>query len=87
MKLVDEFKIQAGNIKVISAKAEKELYCHDIGDVPLVMTKAFFNTLPDFVVQPKTTDEIQKVLAFANDRNIPVIVRGAASWGFGGVSG
>jgi FAD/FMN-containing dehydrogenase len=85
MKLEDAFKIHAGDIKVISKKAEKEMYSHDIGDVPLVMTKAFFSTLPDFVVQPQTAEDIQRVLAFANDRKIPVIPRGAASWGFGGV--
>ena len=51
----------------------------------LIMTKTLFKTLPDFVVQPKNVDEIKKVLAFANDHKIPVVPRGAASWGFGGV--
>jgi len=49
------------------------------------MTKIFFETQPEFVVQPQCIDEIQKVLAFAHERKIPVIARGAASWGFGGV--
>ncbi len=61
------------------------MYSHDIGDVPAFMTKMLFITQPSFVVQPKNIEEIQKVLAFANERNIPVIPRGAASWGFGGV--
>ncbi len=30
-------------------------------------------------------EEIRKVLAFASERKVPVIPRGAASWGFGGV--
>jgi FAD/FMN-containing dehydrogenase/ferredoxin len=85
MKLAEEFKKIAGNIKIIDKDEEKEIYSHDIGDVPTIMTKTFFEIQPDFVVQPKSVDEIKQVLAFANARKVPVIPRGAASWGFGGV--
>jgi len=61
------------------------MYSHDIGDVPHIMTQIFFKTQPDFVVQPQNVDEIRQVLDFAHARKIPVIARGAASWGFGGV--
>src|SRR5271157_1441914 len=82
---VDEFRKIAGDIKIIDKVAEREQYSHDIGDLPAIMTKTLFTTMPDFVVQPKSIDEIKKVLAFANDHKIPVVPRGAASWGFGGV--
>jgi FAD/FMN-containing dehydrogenase/ferredoxin len=85
MKLVEEFKKIAGDIKIIDKEEEKEMYSHDIGDVPTIMTKTFFNIQPDFVVQPKSAEEIKKVLGFANEKKVPVIPRGAASWGFGGV--
>ncbi len=85
MKLVEEFKKIAGDIKIIDKEEEKEMYSHDIGDVPTIMTKTFFEIQPDFVVQPKSADEIKKVLQFANQHKVPVIPRGAASWGFGGV--
>ena len=85
MKLVEEFKKIAGDIKIIDKEEEKEMYSHDIGDVPTIMTKTFFNIQPDFVVQPKNAEEIKKVLEFANEKKVPVIPRGAASWGFGGV--
>jgi FAD/FMN-containing dehydrogenase/ferredoxin len=85
MKTLDEFRKMAGNPRIIDKAAEREMYSHDIGDLPPIMTKTFFETLPDFVVQPKSIDEIRKVLAFANDGKIPVIPRGTASWGFGGV--
>ncbi len=85
MKPEDEFRTIAGGIKIIGSAAEKDMYSHDIGDVPHIMTQTFFQTQPDFVVQPQSIDEIQKVLAFAHERKIPVIARGAASWGFGGV--
>ena len=82
---VDEFRKTAGDIKIIDKVTEREQYSHDIGDLPPIMTKTLFKTLPDFVVQPKNVDEIKKVLVFANDHKIPVVPRGAASWGFGGV--
>ena len=81
----DEFRKTVGDIKIIDKFAEREQYSHDIGDLPAIMTKTLFKTLPDFVVQPKNVDEIKRVLIFANDHKIPVVPRGAASWGFGGV--
>ncbi|HEY9162641.1 MAG TPA: FAD-binding protein [Desulfomonilia bacterium] len=83
--LAQDFKKAEGDIKVIDRIEELETYSHDIGDVPQIMTKTFFKTMPDFVVQPRNVVEIQKVLKFANDKKFPVIARGAASWGFGGV--
>ena len=85
MKPEEDFKKSAGDIKIIATDAEKDIYSHDIGDVPHVMTKTFFQTQPDFVVQPQSTEEIARVLSYASERKIPVIPRGAASWGFGGV--
>jgi FAD/FMN-containing dehydrogenase/NAD-dependent dihydropyrimidine dehydrogenase PreA subunit len=85
MKLLEEFQKIAGDIKIIDKEEEKEMYSHDIGDVPTIMTKTFFKIQPDFVVQPKSAEEIKKVLEFANEKKVPVIPRGAASWGFGGV--
>ena len=85
MKLAEEFRKIAGDVRVLDKPAQREMYSHDIGDVPTLMTGTFFRTQPDFVVQPKNADEIKTVLQFANDRKIPVVPRGAASWGFGGV--
>lgn len=85
MKLIKEFKKVAGNLKTIDIKEEKLIYSHDIGDLPTIMTNTLFNIIPYFIVQPENEEDIKKVLSFANDKNIPVIPRGAASWGFGGV--
>ena len=85
MKMAEEFRKTAGNIRCFGKAEEREMYSHDIGDVPPIMTNTFFETQPDLVVQPRNVAEIKQVLAFANERKIPVIPRGAASWGFGGV--
>jgi len=81
----EELKKKLGDIRVLVKEAERESYSHDIGDIPPVLVKALYKILPDIVVQPKNTEEIQKVIKAANDLNIPVVPRGAASWGFGGV--
>lgn len=80
-----ELKQALGNIKTIESVSAREIYSHDIGDIPPMMSKALFKTMPDLVVQPENIDEISKVLAYANEHKISVIPRGAASWGFGGV--
>jgi FAD/FMN-containing dehydrogenase/NAD-dependent dihydropyrimidine dehydrogenase PreA subunit len=85
MKLAEEFRKIAGDVRILDKPAQREMYSHDIGDVPTIMTGTFFRTQPDFVVQPRNMEEIRKVLQFANDHKIPVVPRGAASWGFGGV--
>jgi FAD/FMN-containing dehydrogenase/NAD-dependent dihydropyrimidine dehydrogenase PreA subunit len=85
MMKTDELKTKLGNIKTLDRVEEREMYSHDIGDLPLIMTKTMFKILPDIVVQPQNADEIKKVVEIANGLKIPVVTRGAASWGFGGV--
>lgn len=85
MKLTKEFKKIAGDLKIIDTKDEKLIYSHDIGDLPSLLTNTLFNILPHFIVQPENEEDIKKIFRFANDKKIPVIPRGTASWGFGGV--
>jgi FAD/FMN-containing dehydrogenase/NAD-dependent dihydropyrimidine dehydrogenase PreA subunit len=81
----DDLRKNLGNLTVLEKAAERETYSHDIGDIPPVLTKMMFKILPDFVVQPKSIDDIVNVIKTANTMKVPVIPRGAASWGFGGV--
>ncbi|HEY94431.1 MAG TPA: FAD-binding protein [Dehalococcoidia bacterium] len=81
----EKLKKHLGNIKVIDSINEREMYSHDIGDIPHVMMKMLFRNMPDFVVQPKSFEEIQSILTFTHENKKPVTTRGAASWGFGGV--
>ena len=81
----EEIKKRLSNVKVIDSLNEREMYSHDIGDLPHVMMKMLFRNMPDYVVQPRNINEIQTILRFANEYKIPVTTRGAASWGFGGV--
>jgi FAD/FMN-containing dehydrogenase/NAD-dependent dihydropyrimidine dehydrogenase PreA subunit len=81
----DEFRKNIQNLTILDKAAERETYSHDIGDIPPVLTKLMFKIIPDFAVQPKSIGEIAEVVKLANKMKIPVIPRGAASWGFGGV--
>ena len=85
MKIAEDFGKIADGMRFMTRAEERAMYSHDIGDVPALMTGTFFRTQPDLVVQPRSVAEIQRVLAFANEHKLPVIPRGAASWGFGGV--
>ncbi len=84
MKKIDALKKILGDIKILDTLAEREMYSHDIGDIPPLMSRTLFKIMPDIVVQPKNVDEIVKVIKAGNEKKIPVTVRGAASWGFGG---
>lgn len=81
----EEFQKEIQSLKILDTAAERETYSHDIGDIPPVLTKLMFKIIPDFVVQPNSIDEISQVVKLANKMKIPVVPRGAASWGFGGV--
>jgi len=46
--------------------------------------KWFASHLPDVVVEPRSTEQVSRLLHFANERKIPVTARGA---GYGYVGG
>ena len=58
----EKLKTHLGNIKVIDSITEREMYSHDIGDLPPFMMKLLFRNMPDLVAQPRTIEEIQKIL-------------------------
>ena len=49
MKIAEEFKKIAGDIKIIEKKNEKLLYSRDIGDLPPLFSATFFRIVPDLV--------------------------------------
>jgi FAD/FMN-containing dehydrogenase len=60
------------------------LYSRDIADIPKITNIAFnFNALA--IIQPKSIEEINKVLLLCEKYEIPLIPRGAGTSGYGGV--
>jgi FAD/FMN-containing dehydrogenase len=41
-------------------------------------------SLPDVVLQPRREEHLLDIFALARDKKIPVTVRGAGTWGYGG---
>jgi glycolate oxidase len=63
--------------------AELGLYDRDAAPLP-ASAKWAFNPMPDVVVRPRTADQVRRVVRFAAKAGVPIIPRGAATWGFGG---
>jgi glycolate oxidase len=62
---------------------ELGLYDRDAAPLP-ASAKWAFNPRPDAVVRPRLADQVRKVVRFAAKAGVPVVPRGAATWGFGG---
>jgi Fe-S oxidoreductase/FAD/FMN-containing dehydrogenase len=76
--------IAAFDERVAFHKTERLLYSTDIGFLPAVATMQI-NTMPDAVVQPRTTDELKKLIDLAAKYNVPLVPRGGGTTGYGGV--
>jgi glycolate oxidase len=63
--------------------AELELYDRDAAPMP-PSSKWVFNPRPDVVVRPRNADQVLRVVRFATKAGVPIVPRGAATWGFGG---
>jgi len=72
-----------GEDRVTTDPFERMLYGHDLAPIP-PQALFLFKTLPDVVVRPLKTEEIIDIVKYAHRRKIPIVPRGAASWGFGG---
>ena len=66
--------------RITDDEFERRMYSHDIAPLPKEM-EAIFNTMPDFVVRPKSAKEVSKIIHVAQRKKLPVIPRGGASWG------
>jgi glycolate oxidase len=81
--IVEELALIVGEDYVTNELYERRLYDHDLAPLPTEVG-IIFKTLPDMVIIPKTTAEMEKVIKFSYENNIPVVPRGSASWGYGG---
>jgi glycolate oxidase len=63
---------------------ERRLYSHDVAALPK-MIEFGFKITPDLVIRPKSAKEISEIIKLAQKDNVPIIPRGGASWGLGGV--
>ena len=64
---------------------ERRLYSHDVGDVPMMIKPFIGKAVADAVVQPKTEEELVKLVKLAAEHRVPLVPRGKATSGYGGV--
>lgn len=63
---------------------ERMVYGHDVASLPAAVEKLVLK-LPDAVVQPENAEELIRLVKFARSKRIPLVPRGAATSGYGGV--
>ncbi len=64
---------------------ERKLYGHDIASLPGLVKPLLGNTIPDAVVQPEDEKELISLVRWGQENHIPLIPRGKATSGYGGV--
>ncbi|MCX5908167.1 MAG: FAD-binding oxidoreductase, partial [Deltaproteobacteria bacterium] len=84
-RILEDFCKRYPDLRVISDPEKLEYYRQDLNaDLPPLIQDLLFKSRPDLVLQPATEEHILSVLSFAREENIPVTVRGAGTWGYGG---
>jgi len=71
--------------RMTTRRVERKLYSHDIGEMPSMIKPLIGNPLADAVVQPSSEEEIVALVKWAGQERVPLIPRGKATSGYGGV--
>ncbi|MDF1556693.1 MAG: FAD-binding and (Fe-S)-binding domain-containing protein [ANME-2 cluster archaeon] len=66
-------------------RLERKMYSHDVASLPRLVKPMLGNTMPAAVVKPANEEELVELVKFARGRKIPLVPRGAATSGYGGV--
>ena len=64
---------------------ERKLYSHDVGEMPSMIKPLVGSTLADAIVQPNSEQEIVELVKWAAREGVPLVPRGKATSGYGGV--
>ncbi len=84
-KALDKLLHQNPDLKVIDDPEKLEYYRQDLNvDLPPMIRDLLLRSLPDLILQPRTEEQILSIFAFARDQRVPLTVRGAGTWGYGG---
>ena len=75
---------QFGN-RVSTDLMERRIYSHDVGVMPPLVRPLIGKALADAVVQPEGEEEILELVRWARREGLPLVPRGKATSGYGGV--
>ena len=84
-KYLEGFLQRTPGLKAISDPEKLEYYRNDLNvDLPPLLRDLMLRSLPDLVFQPSTEEQILEIFVFAEKHQIPLTIRGAGTWGYGG---
>lgn len=71
--------------RVSTDRMERRIYSHDVGVMPPLVKPLIGKTVADAVVQPRDEREIVELVRWAGETGVPLVPRGKATSGYGGV--
>ncbi len=73
------------DLRIIEDPEKLEYYRQDLNvDLPPLIRDLMLKSLPDLILQPTTEEHLIEIFAIAREHKIPITVRGAGTWGYGG---
>ncbi len=85
MKSLEAFLGRNPGLKMIDDPEKLEYYRSDLNvDLPPLIRDLVLKSLPDLILQPATEEHLLEIFSFAREHKIPLTVRGAGTWGYGG---
>ncbi len=84
-KALESFLQKNSDLKIIDNPEKLEYYRNDLNvDLPPLIRDLMLKSLPDLIFQPTTESHLLEIFVFARKHKIPITVRGAGTWGYGG---
>jgi Fe-S oxidoreductase/FAD/FMN-containing dehydrogenase len=80
-----EWLSQRFDDRVSTDLMERKIYSHDMGVMPPLIKPLIGRAVADAVVQPQDEGEIVELVQWASETNTPLIPRGKATSGYGGL--
>ncbi len=84
-KALERFLQRNTDLRFIDNPEKLEYYRNDLNvDLPPLIRDLMLKSMPDVVLRPTTEKHLTEIFAFAREHKIPLTVRGAGTWGYGG---
>jgi glutamate synthase domain-containing protein 2/FAD/FMN-containing dehydrogenase/ferredoxin len=85
IKSLEAFLHRNPDLRKIDDPEKLEYYRNDLNvDLPPLIRDLLLKSLPDLILQPTTEEHLLEIFSFARGHKIPLTVRGAGTWGYGG---
>src|SRR3972149_3752759 len=85
VKSLEAFVHRNPDLRKIDDPEKLEYYRNDLNvDLPPLIRDLMLKSLPDLILQPAAEEHLPGIFAFAREHKIPLTVRGAGTWGYGG---